>query len=47
MLWEMDLRGTLEEKETGLGRFYVACEDKREEGVTVDWDFQGYLTGSL
>lgn len=35
MLWEMDLRGMLEEKETGLGRFYVTCEDKREEGVTL------------
>lgn len=40
----MDLRDTLEEKETRLGRFYVTWEDKREGEVKADWNFQGYLT---
>lgn len=40
MLWGMDSRGIKEEEEIDLGRFYVTCGDKTEEGGEAYWDFQ-------
>lgn len=40
VLWGMDSRGIKEEEEIDLGRFYVTCGDKTEEGGEADWDFQ-------